>query len=450
MTDYALKMPAKPPSLSEEVLFPKEGDTEIYAKAFRAGMEEFRQQRYDHWDKFRRRKAPEGLTAEQWWYGAKLARSLNRKYIDLEDVNGKHFSYVIVDTISEMQHRVDLSTGGQIGIAEPVTNSEEKDRYLISSLVQEAITSSQIEGALTTREVAKEMLRTNRRPQNRDEQMILNNYLTMRHIGKIKEQPLSPEVVFELHRQMTKETLDNPDDAGCFRGSDRKIEVGDDYGQIAHVPPPADQLPARLKKMCDFANGKSPDRFVHPVVRSIILHFWLAYDHPFVDGNGRAARALFYWSMLRSGYWLFEYVSISQVILDSNRQYYRAFLHTETDENDLTYFILYHLKVINQAINRLHQYIERKAEQARALDSLLRSTVELNHRQRALLSHALRHPGQRYTTESHRTSHGVVYQTARNDLLDLTRRKLLTASKRGKTDYFAPVKDLEQRLQKIR
>lgn len=450
MTDYALKMPGQPPRLSSAALFPKGGDTEVYARAFRAGMEDFRQQRYDHWNKFRRRQAPEGLTAEQWWYGVKLARSLNRKTIDLEDPKGDRFNYVIVDAISQMQHEVDLSTGGRIGMAEPVTNSQEKDRYLISSLVQEAITSSQIEGALTTREVAKEMLRANRRPQNRDERMILNNYLTMRHISRIKDQPLTPEVVFDLHRQMTEATLDDPDDAGRFRGGDRRIEVGDDYGQIAHVPPPADQLPVRLEKMCDFANAQSPGHFVHPVVRSIILHFWLAYDHPFVDGNGRTARALFYWSMLRNGYWLFEYVSISQVILGSNRQYYRAFLHTETDDNDLTYFILYHLKVIGQAIDRLHRYIQRKAEQARAVDALLRSTVALNHRQRALLGHALRHPGQRYTTESHRASHGVVYQTARNDLLDLARRKLLTISKRGKTDYFAPAKDLEQRLQTIR
>ena len=62
--------------------------------------------------------------------------------------------------------------------------------------------------------------------------------------------------------------------------------------------------------MVEIAGG-----FIHPMIRSIILHFWLAYDHPFVDGNGRTARALFYWSMLRHGYWLFEFISISQIIL---------------------------------------------------------------------------------------------------------------------------------------
>ena len=78
------------------------------------------------------------------------------------------------------------------------------------------------------------------------------------------------------------------------------------YNEILHEPPSADQLPKRVETMCAFANEQLKSGFIHPVIRSILLHFWLAYDHPFVDGNGRTARALFYWSMLRHKYWLFE------------------------------------------------------------------------------------------------------------------------------------------------
>ena len=114
--------------------------------------------------------------------------------------------------------------------------------------------------------------------------------------------------------------------------------------------------------MCDFANGKTPGEFVHPAIRSIILHFWLAYDHPFLDGNGRTARALFYWSMLHHHYWLCEFISISHLILKAPAEYERAFLYTETDDNDLTYFIIYHLKLIRRAVDELHKYIARKTE----------------------------------------------------------------------------------------
>ena len=201
--------------------------------------------------------------------------------------------------------------------------------------------------------------------------------------------------------------------------------------------------------MCDFANGKTPRGFVHPVVRSIILHFWLAYNHPFIDGNGRTARALFYWSMLHHGYWLFEFLSISQILLKAPAKYARAFLYTETDENDLTYFILHQLDVIQRAIQGLHEYIKRKTRQLQVAEHELRGSAALNHRQRALISHALRHPHHRYTIHSHRMSHDVVYQTGRTDLLDLRDRGLLYARKIGRTWYFTPADGLEQKLARL-
>ncbi len=274
----------------------------------------------------------------------------------------------------------------------------------------------------------------------------MNNFLTMRRLGELKDKPLTQDLVFEIHRLITEDTLDDPSAAGRFRRDDEKVVVNDMNGEIYHDPPPAPQLGDRMKAMCDFANEKAPSEFMHPVLRSIILHFWLAYDHPFVDGNGRTARALFYWSMLRHNYWLCEYISISQIILKALGQYQLAFLYTETDENDLTYFILYHLDVMQKALRKLYDYIKRKAEQLRKLDGELRGVVVLNHRQRALISHALRHPNQIYTIEPHRLSHNVVYETARRDLSDLSNRGLLNAWKSGRTWSYTPVGDLEMQL----
>jgi Fic family protein len=182
------------------------------------------------------------------------------------------------------------------------------------------------------------------------------------------------------------------------------------------------------------------------VIRSILLHFWIAYDHPFVDGNGRTARALFYWSMLRHGYWLAEFFSISHEILKAPKQYYRAFLHTETDGNDLNYFIHHQLNTIRGAIEALREYIGRKQEELARLKRHLGPGSGFNHRQLALLRHALMNPYASYTVASHQTSHGISTQTATTDLNFLVADGLLTKAKAGKAFLFSPSADLSQRL----
>jgi Fic family protein len=347
-------------------------------------------------------------------------------------------------------HRIDLHAGGSVETTlptlEPITNPETRKRYLMRSLLEEAITSSQLEGAATTREVAREMIRHKRQPKDRGERMILNNFLTMQHVGQLREQPLSQDLMFEIHRLVTQNTLDDPTAAGRPCNDNEYRVVGDEFGEVFHRPPSASQLEDRMAAMCEFANGRTPEGFIHPAIRSILLQFWLAFDHPFVDGNGRTSRALLYWSMLRHRYWLFEYVSISQIILRGPSRYGRAFLHTETDDNDLTYFIIYNLEMINKSITELFHYVENRGRELRALDVSLRGMEKLNHRQRDLIKHALRNPGFRYTIETHRGSHDVVYQTARTDLLDLESRGLLNKRRTGKALEFIPVEDLEGKL----
>ncbi len=178
----------------------------------------------------------------------------------------------------------------------------------------------------------------------------------------------------------------------------------------------------------------------------------IGYDHPFADGNGRTARALFYWAMARSGYWLMEFLSISQFLRKAPRQYVQAYLHTETDRNDTTYFVLHQLDVIRRAIDGLHDYLARKTEELRELTRLLGRgwlRERLNHRQAALLTHALRHPGETYRLARHQAVHNVVYQTARVDLLELERLGLLEKTKQGNAFAFHAVDDLEQRLEVV-
>jgi len=442
-----LKMPASPPhwrALVEEAVRDDRFDA-----VYRAVPGPSVDGRYFHWDELRRREPPDGLSPEEWWLGLKLRRSGLLSEVPLVDEEGKPFAYLLTDPIPERLHEIDRGAGGFIEMPSQITNPETKDRYYVGSLIEEAITSSQLEGASTTRRVAREMIREGRPPRDKSERMILNNFTTMKHIGDVKRQKLTPDLVFEIHRLVTEGTLGDPSAAGRFRKPDEEIVVGDAYGEVFHTPPPADELDDRMETMCAFANGEIPDGFVHPALRSIILHFWLGYDHPFVDGNGRTARALFYWSMLHHGFCLFEFVSISRIILKGPKKYARAYLFTETDGNDLTYFILYHLEVIRRSVVELHEYIDRKTRELQDMEARLRGVSTLNYRQRALIGHALRHPAHSYTVASHQRSHGVVYETARTDLHDLCERGLLLRRKVGKRWRFQPASDLESRLARL-
>jgi len=400
--------------------------------------------RYLHWDELRHRTPPQGLSHEQWWLAEKLSRRPTPLPLLASDRQAFWFSQPPL--LLQGLHQIDMQAGASVVAPEAVTTRSTRNRYLLSSLMEEAISSSQMEGAATTRDVAKAMIRSRRPPRDRSERMILNNFLTMQRIRELRTQPLTPQLVLDLHRLVSERTLDEPADAGRLRPPGKEVVVDDAYGTVFHVPPPAEELPERLEELCRFANGETPKVFIHPVVRAIALHFWLAYDHPFCDGNGRTARALFYWAMLHQGYGLFAFISISSVINRARGQYERSFLLSESDDNDLTYFLLAQVKVIQQAIASLDAYLERKATEVGTLQERLEGMDGLNHRQLALLRHALRHSGFRYSVLSHQNSHGVSHQTARSDLQKLAARGLLVAGKDGRREIFRVPEDLAQRL----
>lgn len=409
---------------------------------------------YLHWDKLRHLTPPAGLSSEEWWLGVKLARAQLYRELPLNDASGRSFKYTTPDLVQELLHKIDRYAGVRIELPEQVMSPETRDRYIFNSLVEESITSSQLEGAATTRQVAADMIRYGHRPTNTSEQMIFNNYEAMQEIRKLKDEPLTPSLVLRLHKVLTKDTLDDPSAAGRLQGKkDERVRVIDNASQrVLHTPPPADQLRGRLVQMCEFANDLDNSKgFVHPILRAIVLHFWLAYDHPFVDGNGRTARALFYWSMLAQGYWLFEFVSISRILRQAPAKYGKSYLYTESDDNDLTYFTIYQLEVMLEAIEDLDRYLKQKTEQIKVVLDLLKNIGNLNHRQIALLSHAIRHPNKEYSIRSHQTSHSVAYATARADLFGLVDEDLLTARRLGEKTYtFISPRDLEKRLRSFR
>lgn len=404
---------------------------------------------YIPWDKLRFKKPPHGLTAERWWLLTKWRRAGMRRALPLEATYGASFGYALPDEVLQGIDEVNRHAGGTITGPEPVANPATRDQYLMHSLIEEAITSSQLEGASTTHRVAKEMIREGRSPRTKSERMIFNNFRAMRRVGELRDQPLTPDLICEIHRIVSDGTLDDPATSGRFQlpGESRVVIEAYD-GTVLHRPPHAEEIPARVQQLCAFANAESAEPYVPPVVRAIIVHFTLAYIHPFHDGNGRTSRALFYWSMLRHGFWLAEFLSISRILTSAPAKYARSFLHSEQDDNDLTYFVIYHLDVIRRAIKELHEYLDRKSSELAGLRARLADMPDaFNHRQVAIIERALKRPDTLYTVASHGKSHRVTPQTARTDLNQLAERGLLKRVKSGRGHAWTPVTDLAKRLE---
>lgn len=381
------------------------------------------------------------------------ARALSATVLPFGDKRNKAFSFCEPPVLRSILHWIDAQASGQILTETPAASSAQRDRYIMTSLIEEAFASSVLEGAATTRQAAREMIRDHREPRSLGEQMVLNNYRAMEFVREHANQPLTPAIILELHRVVTEGTLEKPEMAGRLRRAKDDVKVVDPRdGEVLHIPPEADTLPQRLDAFCAFANDLNPppDKFIHPVVRAIILHFMIGYDHPFIDGNGRTARALFYWSLLRQKYWLMEFISISSIIRRSPVQYAKAYLNSELDHNDLTYFLLNQTKVVRLAIEGLQNYLARKAREIELVETWLDGTPyegRFNHRQLDILKTGARSPGAQVTVDGHKNKHRVSYHTARADLEDLLAAGLLRKRQIGRGKAYVAPSDLAERLQ---
>jgi Fic family protein len=412
---------------------------------------------YLHWDKFKW-KVTKGDSEDAAWVATKLSRKTITKYIPkLTGKNeGEIFSYCVPDSLFSQLHYIDKLTGGghSIGDGSFIT-AREKDRYLVKNLMmEEAITSSQLEGASTTRKVAKDMLENNRKPADKSEQMIFNNFLLMKKVVERKDEDLSIGLMLELHAIATFEAIDNDAVSGELR-EDNEITVRNNYNEIAHEPPCHETLKERLTDLCDFANecsdGQNSDSFIHPLIKAIILHFMIGYIHPFGDGNGRTARAIFYWFMLRSGYWLFEYVSISKLIQEKRSDYDTAYVYTESDELDLTYFIYHQADIVTKAVDALQNHIEsKKSEFYQFMEWIEKSPLskKLKRAQLELLKDAIKEPGKIFTSKQVSADFDINEGTARTYLNGLVEEDLLmsTRSKKGKMILYLAPQGLRDKL----
>lgn len=431
-----MKIPQKPPDLKN---FLSEIIQDIQGKSLKPKesleLEEFItkcEQRYIHWDELRYKKIPNNLEPKFIWAFIKFLREPRFMKFKL----GKtEFKYLLTNEIQKQLYIMDKYFMGNIETNLNLNIPEYKEKYAINSLMEEAIASSQLEGASTTRKLAKEILRKKKKPSNYSEQMIVNGYNVIQKIAKMTDKKITPQDILNLQKDITHDTLKNKDYAGKFRDDNSVVVVDTRDNKIIYKPPDYREIPKLMEEFCKFASDDSGE-FIHPIVKGIFLHFLIGFIHPFNDGNGRTARTIFYWYVLTRGYWLFKFMPISRILLRSKVKYALSYLYTETDENDLTYFLKYNLSAIYEALLETEEYIKRKQKEQIKVMNLIKDTENINLRQADILRKFMKNPDKLFVINEIMTTYNIAYETARTDLLHLTKLGYIEKKQVGKKFVF--------------
>ena len=370
---------------------------------------------YLYWDKIKYKIPNSELDKETLWRLIKFEREMNCQYLKFGNYI---FKYTITNKMLQKLHELDMDLGGIVCNEFPLLEKD-KSYYINSSLQEEAISSSKMEGATTTRKMAKELLKKQGKPLNVSQRMIVNNYDTMKFLLMSKEENLTIPLILETHGKITAMTLDDEKDVGNFRSSNDVRVVNSLSGEIVHIPPNKDELPDLLQQLCDFCNNENyQNQFIHPIVKGIILHFLLAYFHPFVDGNGRTSRSLVYWYLLKKNYWLTQYLAISRIIERQKNKYENSFLYAEYDQNDFSYFINFNLNALIKAKEELKIYIKRKNKERNSLE-LFMNLENVTQRQSYILKEFKDNSDIIMTVSDVQNIFNISNQTSRTDLNSL-------------------------------
>ena len=375
---------------------------------------------YVYWNDIKYKKAPSGIDGVDLWAFLKKLRESKSINVYLP----YRLSFSLTNKMMRLCHEFDMKFGGVWG-SESIIPQTNRERYLVGSIMEEAISSSQMEGASTTRKVAKEMLRKKIAPKDKSQRMIYNNYQTINFLSSHIDKPLSIELICKIHSLITDQTLDNPEDSGRFRENNDVVVGNAITGEVVHTPPDYLEIVKAMQWLVRFANTNDARYFIHPVIKAVIVHFFISYIHPFVDGNGRTARALFHWYMLKEGYWLTEYLSISRIIYQSKASYEKAFLKVEADNNDMGYFITYHLDALNKSFEDLKKYISKKTAEQKDMSRLLR-IGNINQRQAEIIYMFLENEKLVLTVKDVTARLLVSPTTAKHDIQGLVNKGILS------------------------
>ena len=323
--------------------------------------------------------------------------------------------------------------------------SQTEKNYLSQEwIIEESISSSQIEWAQTTANVAKDIIIRNKEPKNKYETMIINNYKAMLFItNEINNAILSEQLLLDLQAMLTQNTLDDAWKSWRFRTDEDNIVVMDRLSrEVYHIPPKENIMRNGIKSLINFANNEN--KAIHPFIKAVILHFWIWYLHPFCDWNWRTARAIFYRYLNKNWYKEFTYIPISRIINKSKKQYWDSYIYSEQEWLDLTFFLIYISQKTQQAFKEYKKFIIKQKEEHQNIQKriILLHKKSLNERQLTIINYFIDNPEKYTNITVYMNQFKVSHNTAKLDLQWLKDISLLCTKQIGNFINYYPTKKL--------
>lgn len=356
----------------------------------------------------------------------KTEREKRKVAINFSDHKNNKFYYIKTEYIQKLVKEIRSNISfGVFKLDERILKTIKNE-----TLLEESFNSSVIEGAFSTKKRQKELLENNIEPKNKSEKMIVNNYYALEFVLENLDREFDLEFMLNLHKILTKETFDEIDESGQIR--EDKVYVKNGLDEIIYAAPSEKYLDMLLDGFTKIMN--EPDEDI--LIKSIIIHFIFVYIHPFSDGNGRTARALQYYYLLKNGYDFFRFFSISHILQEDRQGYYKAIKKVEDNDLDLNYFIYFLLEALLKNIIEIREKYLKEYSKQFLFMKIKEENIRLSNRQKNELNKLFRRKNLVETNEIYRKSQKTSIETARKDLNDLVKKGIFVKKSEGKKELF--------------
>ena len=236
-------------------------------------------------------------------------------------------------------------------------------------LKREVAGTSRIEGAEFTERELEEAVRPDVSPEElrtRSQRQARAAMLAYRWIGELTaDRPVSADLVREIHRRLVTGCDEDHCPPGVLRGRDYNVTFG--------IPPHrgAEGGPLCEEAFAGLLQSTQTEFHDHdPLVQAMALHYHLAAMHPFLDGNGRTARAMEALVLRRAGLTDRAFVAMSNYYYDEKPAYLRILSEVRQGGHDLTPFLIFALKGVRIQCERLTAEIRKHMQRALFRDTM--------------------------------------------------------------------------------